>query len=56
MIIDNEEATKTAEKPLGKRIMRVVVIMAILVVVFGWLLPQIIDYELVWDALTGLTL
>jgi len=56
MMSDNEEAAETAEKPLGKRIMRVLVILAILVVVFGWLLPQIIDYELVWDALTGLTL
>lgn len=28
---------------------------AILVLVFGWLLPQLIDYELVWEALRNLT-
>ena len=27
---------------------------AALVLVFGWLLPQFIDYEEVWDALTEL--
>jgi uncharacterized membrane protein YbhN (UPF0104 family) len=41
---------------LGKRIVRILVIVAVLVIMFGWLLPQIIDYQLVWDALTGLTL
>ncbi len=28
---------------------------AILLLIFGWLLPQIIDYEVIWQALTSLT-
>jgi len=30
-------------------------VVAALAVVFGWLLPQFIDYEDVWDALTELS-
>ncbi|MGI9585604.1 MAG: hypothetical protein ACR2N7_08445, partial [Acidimicrobiia bacterium] len=49
-------AQTTQEKPpLRKRLTRTAVIVVVLVVVFGWLLPQIIDYELVWEALTNLT-
>jgi putative heme transporter len=29
-------------------------VIAVLAVVFGWLLPRFIDYQQVWDALTGL--
>jgi uncharacterized membrane protein YbhN (UPF0104 family) len=56
VVTGSEEADTSAEKPLGKKIVRILVIVAILVIVFGWLLPQVIDYQLVWDALTGLTL
>jgi uncharacterized membrane protein YbhN (UPF0104 family) len=56
VVTENAEADQSDEKPMGKKILRILVIVAILVVVFGWLLPQIIDYQLVWDALTGLTL
>jgi uncharacterized membrane protein YbhN (UPF0104 family) len=38
-----------------KRIVRVLVVVAIVVLIFGWLLPQIIDYEVIWEALTSLT-
>lgn len=38
-----------------QRVVRGVIVVAILVFVFGWLLPQFIDYELIWDALTNLT-
>jgi uncharacterized membrane protein YbhN (UPF0104 family) len=56
VVTGDEEADQSAEKPLGKKIVRILVIVAVLVAVFGWLLPQIIDYQLVWDALTGLSL
>ena len=50
-------SNQTTERPsTGKRIVRYLVIAAALVFVFGWLLPQIIDYELIWEAITGLTL
>jgi uncharacterized protein (TIRG00374 family) len=45
------------EKPsVGKRLLRAAAVAGVLVFVFGWLLPQIIDYKLVWEALTSLTL
>ena len=53
---ETERDDQPTKKPLGKRIVRILAILAILVIVFGWLLPQIIDYQLVWDALTGLSL
>ena len=31
-----------------------VIVVAALVIVFGWLLPRFIDYEQVWEALTQL--
>ena len=34
---------------------RALVVVIVLVVVFGWLLPQIIDYDLIWDALTSMS-
>ncbi len=39
-------------RPLWKRLLKSALVIAALVVVFGWLLPQFIDYEEVWDALT----
>jgi uncharacterized protein (TIRG00374 family) len=48
-------STETAPPSTGRRVLRIVVIIAVLVVVFGWLLPQIIDYELIWEAISGLS-
>ncbi len=57
MIEQNVGAAPTNEEAsMGKRLVRAAVVVAVLVFLFGWLLPQIIDYELVWDALTSLTL
>jgi hypothetical protein len=41
-------------RPLWRRLLRPTAVIATLAVVFGWLLPQFIDYEEVWDALTEL--
>ncbi|MGI9603298.1 MAG: lysylphosphatidylglycerol synthase domain-containing protein [Acidimicrobiales bacterium] len=46
----------TSDHPsLAKRLLRVGIFIAVLVLVFGWLLPQIVDYDLIADAITGLT-
>ncbi len=45
----------TAEASTGKRIIRALVGLAVVIFVFGWLLPQVIDYELIWEAISGLT-
>ena len=41
-------------QPLWRRLRRPALMIAALALVFGWLLPQFIDYEEVWDALTEL--
>ncbi len=41
-------------RPLWRRLLQPALMIAALVVVFGWLLPQFIDYEEVWEALTQL--
>ena len=41
-------------RPLWRRLLKPALVIAALAVVFGWLLPQFIDYEEVWDALTEL--
>ena len=41
-------------RPLWRRLLRPALVIAALALVFGWLLPQFIDYEEVWDALTEL--
>jgi uncharacterized membrane protein YbhN (UPF0104 family) len=38
-----------------KRLVRYLIVAAVLIFVFVWLLPQIIDYELIWEAITNLT-
>ena len=43
-----------ARRPLWRRLRRPALMIAALVLVFGWLLPQFIDYEEVWDALAEL--
>ena len=45
---------ESVRQPLWRRLRRPVLMIAALVLVFGWLLPQFIDYEEVWDALTEL--
>ena len=39
-------------RPLWKRLLKPALVIAALVAVFGWLLPQFIDYQEVWEALT----
>lgn len=57
MTVPDDEDVMASDAPTTKqRIIRVLVVVAVFVVVFGWLLPQFIDYELVWEALTSLTL
>ena len=41
-------------RPLWRRLLRPALVIAALAVVFGWVLPQFIDYQQVWDALTEL--
>jgi uncharacterized membrane protein YbhN (UPF0104 family) len=41
-------------RPLWRRALKPVLVVAALALVFGWLLPQVIDYQQVWDALTEL--
>jgi uncharacterized membrane protein YbhN (UPF0104 family) len=41
-------------RPLWRRLLKPALVIAGLVVVFGWLLPRFIDYEQVWEALTQL--
>ena len=41
-------------RPLWRRLLRPVIVIAALAVVLGWLLPQFIDYQEVWEALTEL--
>jgi uncharacterized membrane protein YbhN (UPF0104 family) len=41
-------------RPLWRRLLKPVVVGAALLAVFGWLLPQFIDYQEVWEALAEL--
>jgi uncharacterized membrane protein YbhN (UPF0104 family) len=41
-------------RPMWRRLLRPALVIAALGVVFGWLLPQFIDYKEVWEALTEL--
>jgi uncharacterized membrane protein YbhN (UPF0104 family) len=43
------------QKPLGKRLLRLAIWIAVFLFVFGWLLPQFIDYDEVWNAIKGLS-
>jgi putative heme transporter len=49
-----ETPSASAPRPLWKRWLQVALVVAALAVVFGWVLPRLIDYEQVWDALTEL--
>lgn len=48
------ERSAEQQETSGRRLVRIAVIAALVIVVFGWLLPQVIDYELIWAAMTGL--
>ena len=50
----SEREPSRASAPLWRRMVRPVVMVAVLVFVFGWLLPQFIGYDEVWDALAEL--
>jgi uncharacterized membrane protein YbhN (UPF0104 family) len=41
-------------RPLWRRVLRPALVIVVLAVVFGWLLPRLIDYQQVWAALTEL--
>jgi uncharacterized membrane protein YbhN (UPF0104 family) len=43
-----------APRSLGRRLLRPALLLATLVLVFGWVLPQFIDYQQVWEAVTEL--
>ncbi len=43
-----------ASRPLWRRLLKPALTIAALLLVFGWVLPQFIDYEEVWDALARL--
>ena len=42
------------QRPLWRRLLRPALVIAALAVVLGWLLPQFVDYQQVWEALTEL--
>ncbi|MGI9611264.1 MAG: lysylphosphatidylglycerol synthase domain-containing protein [Acidimicrobiales bacterium] len=50
----NESKTEP-QRTGSRRVLRVVVVIALLIFVFGWLLPRFIDYELIGEAISGLT-
>jgi uncharacterized membrane protein YbhN (UPF0104 family) len=50
----NDSHPALVQRPLWRRALRPILLVTSLVVVFGWLLPQFIDYEEVWDALSQL--
>ena len=54
--LDKDTSLEQEKPSVGKRLLRAAAVASALVFVFGWLLPQIIDYKLVWEALTSLTL
>jgi uncharacterized membrane protein YbhN (UPF0104 family) len=45
------DALPAAKRPLWRRALKPIFLVVALAFVFGWLLPQFIDYEDVWDAL-----
>lgn len=53
--VSNSDTPEPEDAPSTHRVKHAAIAVVIFVVVFGWLLPQFIDYQLVWDALTGLT-
>ena len=50
----NDTTPASASRPWWRRLLRPALAVAALAVVFGWLLPQFIDYQQVWDAVTEL--
>lgn len=54
--MNETDTPQPTDAPTKHRVRNALIMVAVFVVVFGWLLPQLIDYQLVWDALTELTL
>ena len=50
----NYTTPASVPRPLWRRALKPVIVTAALALVFGWLLPQYIDYQEVWEALTRL--
>jgi uncharacterized membrane protein YbhN (UPF0104 family) len=50
----NYTTPASVPRPLWRRALKPVIVTAALVLIFGWLLPQFIDYREVWEALTQL--
>ncbi len=44
----SDETPTAAQRPLWKRVLPIAIAVGIVVVIFGWVLPQFIDYEAVW--------
>lgn len=50
----NQTSAALVPRPLRRRLLKSMLVVVALVVVFWWLLPQFIDYDQVWAALTQL--
>lgn len=55
VVTNPTETDDVPQKSTKQRVVRSLIVVAVLVFVFGWLLPQFIDYDLIWEALTNLT-
>ena len=49
-----DPSPELARRPLWRRAIKPAFVLVALALVFGWILPQFIDYDEVWDALTQL--
>lgn len=52
--MSEHEAPPVQKKSFGSRFVRLVIWALVILFVFGWLLPQFIDYDQIWDAIKGL--
>jgi uncharacterized membrane protein YbhN (UPF0104 family) len=50
----NDSTPASVARPLWRRGLKPTIVTAALALVFGWLLPQFVDYQEVWEALTQL--
>lgn len=50
----NDASRALVPRPLWRRVLKAALVVAALGLVFGWLLPQFIDYDEVWEAFTRL--
>lgn len=49
-----DTSSTTVQLPLWRRLLKPAVTIVVLALVFGWLLPKVIDYQSIWDALAQL--